>query len=201
LTHVRVTGAEATTSGRTVRTTGVVVVCSASRYYYVSVRRAAAAAGEYDWSRNTGGGRKLRLWRTASTPDTGAPPPTQPHTHKMHRYALLLIAFVLPLAGCEAKPPTGSEWASLAIQVRTTGGTPVRGVRVQIAAEGDSTPDSLVTGSRGSLTEVGIAPGVYFVDVRQPPTGYQVPSTQPNPVRAVVVQGRETTVRFTLEPT
>jgi hypothetical protein len=118
----------------------------------------------------------------------------------MHRFALLLVAFVLPLAGCEVKPPTGPDWATLVIQVRTPGGTPVRGVRVEIVAEGDSTPGSLVTGSRGSLTEVGITPGEYFVGVRQPPTGYQVPSTQPNPVRVVVVQGRETGVRFTLVP-
>jgi hypothetical protein len=118
----------------------------------------------------------------------------------MHRSALLLIAVLLPLAGCELKPPTGPGWATLAIQVRTTGGTPVPGVRMEIVAEGDSTPGSFVTGSRGGLTQVGITPGVYFVGVRQPPTGYQVPSTQPNPVRAEVVQGRETTVRFTLVP-
>jgi hypothetical protein len=89
-------------------------------------------------------------------------------------------------------------WAALAIDVRTPEGTPLPGVRIEIAAEGDALPRSSVTGSGGQLVEIGIAPGVYHVGVREPPAGYQVSSTQPNPVRAVVVQGKETRVRFTL---
>lgn len=117
---------------------------------------------------------------------------------KMHRFALLLIAVFLPFAGCKVNPPTGFDLAALVIEVRTPGGTPVSGVRVEIVAEGDTISGSDVTGSGGSLTMVGITPGVYHVGVRQPPTGYQVPSTQPNPMRVVVVQGQETIVRFTL---
>ena len=118
------------------------------------------------------------------------------HMLKSHRFTLLVLAVVLPFAGCT--PPTGLDRAALVIEVRTPGGTPVPGVRVEIVAEGDTTSGSSVTGSRGSLTEVGITPGVYHVGVRQPPTGYQVPSTQPDPVRVVVVQGQESLVRFTL---
>jgi hypothetical protein len=115
---------------------------------------------------------------------------------KMNRFALLLLAVFLPFAGCT--PPTGLDLTALVIEVRTAEGTPVPGVGIEIAAEGDTLSGSSVTGSGGSLTEVGITPGAYHVGVRQPPTGYQVPSTQPNPVRAVVVQGQETIVRFTL---
>ena len=117
---------------------------------------------------------------------------------KMLRFALLHLAVFLPLAGCNVDPPTGLNLAALVIEVRTPGGTPVSGVRVEIGAEGDPVGGSEVTGSGGSLTIVGITPGVYHVGVRQPPTGYQVPSTQPNPTRVVVVQGQETIVRFTL---
>ena len=115
---------------------------------------------------------------------------------KMHRFTLLLLAVFLPFAGCIR--PTGLDLAALVIEVRTPDGTPVPGVRVEIVAEGDTTTGSSVTGRGGSLTEIGITPGVYHVGVRQPPTGYQVPSTQPNPVRVVVVQGQEAIVRFTL---
>jgi hypothetical protein len=115
---------------------------------------------------------------------------------KMNRFGLLLLAVFLPFAGCN--PPTGLDLTALVIEVRTPEGTPVPGVSVEVAAEGDTMSGSSVTGSGGNLTEVGITPGVYYVRVRQPPAGYQVPSTQPNPVRAVVVQGEETIVRFTL---
>ena len=117
---------------------------------------------------------------------------------KMLRFALLLLAVFLPFAGCKVDPPTGLNLAALVIEVRTPGGTPVSGVRVEIGAEGDPVAGSEVTGSGGNLTLVGITPGVYNVGVRQPPTGYQIPSTQPNPMRVVVVQGQETIVRFTL---
>jgi hypothetical protein len=115
---------------------------------------------------------------------------------KMNRCALLLLAVCLPFAGCI--PPTGLDGTALVFEVRTPEGTPVPGVRVEIAAEGDTIPGTEVTGNGGNLSLIGITPGVYHVGVRQPPTGYQVPSTQPNPVRAVVVQGKETVVRFTL---
>lgn len=114
---------------------------------------------------------------------------------KMRRFALLLPAVFLLFAGCT---PTGLDWAVLVIEARTPAGTPLPGVQVEIAAEGDTIPGSSVTGSTGSLSMINITPGVYHVGVRQPPTGYQVPSTQPNPVRAVVEQGEETIVRFTL---
>lgn len=115
---------------------------------------------------------------------------------KRHRFTLLLLAVVLPCIGCT--PPTGPDWAVLVIEVRTPEGTPVPGVPVERVVEGDTTSGSTVTGNGGSVTEIGITPGVYLVGVRQPPTGYQVPSTQPNPVRVVVVQGQEAIVRFTL---
>ena len=115
---------------------------------------------------------------------------------KGHRITLLLLAVVLPCTGCT--PPTRPDWAALVVEVRTPEGTPVPGVRVEIVAERDTASGSSVTGVGGSLTEVGITPGVYHVGVRQPPTGYQVPSTQPNPMRAVVVQAQENIVRFTL---
>lgn len=118
----------------------------------------------------------------------------------MHKLTLLVLAVFVAFAGCGVDPLAGSDRAVLVVQVRTPGGTPVPGVRLEVVAEGDSISGSSVTGRGGSLTEVGITPGVYYVGVRQPPTGYQVPSTQPNPVRVVVVQGKETGLRFTLVP-
>ncbi|MDB4879321.1 MAG: hypothetical protein JWL60_767 [Gemmatimonadetes bacterium] len=115
---------------------------------------------------------------------------------KRHRFTLLLLAVFLPFAGCVQ--PTRPDWAVLVIETRMPDGTPVPGVRVERVAEGDTAAGSIVTGNGGSHTEIGIRPGLYHLTLRQPPTGYQVPGTQPNPVRVVVVQGQESVVRFTL---
>ncbi|HEV2149778.1 MAG TPA: carboxypeptidase-like regulatory domain-containing protein [Longimicrobiaceae bacterium] len=116
----------------------------------------------------------------------------------MRKLILILLAVFPWLPGCLAGRPTGPEFTVLAMQVRTPDGKPVPGVRVELLAEGKTEPGSYVTGNRGDSTIIGITPGVYHVGVRHPPTGYRVPSTQPNPVRVVVVPEKETTVRFTL---